>query len=257
MLKTTKYSTIFFIVTLITFVRGAEKTGYLSVAVEDGMNIYVDTTFVGRYSFSLLELPVGNHSVHVYNDQVQDWADRGIIKKIIIMENEVVELEFSLSAQIKVLSLPVGGKVFAGEELIGNTPISFNRDLVGTNIIKIEKDGYAERSFDLKANQNEYKVNLVPIEDETQIRVARLAENRNSLKWYREGLIVTSLISSWAAFYYKRQADQAHLKFLTAPDSRRRFVLWNHTRQYDSFSEISIAVAVSTLSTYIFLLLID
>ena len=129
--------------------------------------------------------------------------------------------------------------------------------MVGTNVIKVEKSGYAEQSFDLDANQSEYKVKLVPIIDEAQIRVARMAENRNSIKWYREGLVVTSLISSWVAFYYKRQADQSYSKYQVTSDSRRRFALWIQTRQYDTIADIAIGVSVTTLSTYFFLLLTD
>jgi hypothetical protein len=81
--------------------------------------------------------------------------------------------------------------------------------------------------------------------------------SQGGLKWYREGLVVTSLIASWTSFYYKRQADQAHARYLVTSDSRKRFALWNQTRQYDTFSEIAIGVSVATLGTYFFLLLID
>jgi hypothetical protein len=257
MLKTIKFSIIISVFTATSSVFGAEKTGYLSVTVENGMQIFVDTTLVGRHSFSYMELPVGEHTIHVYNAQTHDFADRGSSRNVTIVENEYLELDFALTDQVKILSLPIGGKVFAGDELIGNTPISFNRDLVGTNVIKVEKSGYAEQSFDLEANQSEYRVKLVPVKDVAQIRVARMAENRNSIKWYREGLVVTSLISSWAAFYYKRQADQSYSKYQVTSDSRRRFALWIQTRQHDTFADIAIGVSVTTLSTYFFLLLID
>jgi len=257
MLKTAKFSVLFFIFTIITFVAGADKTGYLSVSVEDGKQIYVDTTFVGRHSFSYMELPVGEYTIHVYNSQTYDWADRGISKNIVIEENSYVNLDFVLTDQVKVLSLPIGGNVFAGDELIGNTPITFNRDLVGTQTIKIEKNGYAEQSFNLDASQNEYSFNLVPLENDAQLKVARISNGQNKLKWYREGLVVTSLIASWASFYYKRQADQTYTKYRVTSDSRRRFALWNQTRQYDIYAEIAIGVSVATLGTYFFLLLID
>ena len=199
--------------TLLHSVHGADKTGYLSVSVEDDMQIYIDTSFVGTHSFSYMELPVGAYTVHIYNAQTHDLAGRGISKNIIIEENIYLNLDFSLTDQVKVLSLPIGGKVFAGDELIGSTPLTFNRDLVGTKTIKIEKNGYAEQTFELDTDQKQYNFNLVPIEDETQIRVARLSKSRNTITWYREGLVVTSLISSWASFYYKRQADQAYSKY--------------------------------------------
>jgi hypothetical protein len=204
-----------------------------------------------------MELPVGEYTIHVYNSQTYDWADRGISKDIVIEENAYVNLDFVLTDQVKVLSLPIGGKVFAGDELIGNTPITFNRDLVGTQTIKIEKKGYAEQSFNLDANQNEYSFNLLPLENDIQLKVARISNSQNQLKWYREGLVVTSLIASWASFYYKRQADQTYAKYQVTSDSRQRFALWRQTRQYDTYAEIAIGVSVATLGTYFFLLLID
>ena len=71
---------------LISIVSGTDKTGYLSVLVEDGMQIYVDTTIVGRHSFSYMEITVGVHTIHVYNDQSYDWADRGMSKNIEVKE---------------------------------------------------------------------------------------------------------------------------------------------------------------------------
>jgi len=166
-------------------------------------------------------------------------------------------LDFTLTDQVKVLSLPIGVKVFAGDKLIGNTPITFNRNLVGAKAIKLEKNGYVEQSFNLLTDQNEYHFNLVPLLDDNQLKVTTSSDSHNGLKWYREGLIVTSLISSWTAFYYKRQADQTYSKYLVVSDSRRRFDLWNQTRHYDTLAEIAIGVSVATLGTYFFLLLID
>jgi hypothetical protein len=178
-------------------------------------------------------------------------------KSVTIQENQSVEIDFVLADKIKVLSLPVGGKVFAGEELIGNTPVTFDRSLVGNQTLKIEKSGYENQLFQLDGVQNEYSFSLQPAENDPQLQVARVSESRGGLKWYREGLVVTSLISSWTSFYYKRQADQSYARYQVTSDSRKRFAYWNQTRQYDTFAEIAIGVSVATLGTYFFLLLID
>ena len=145
----------------ITCACGADKTGYLSVSIEEGMQIYIDTSLVGKLSFYYLVLAFGKYSVDFYNDKTHVLADRGSSKNIEIQENEYIKLNFVMTDQVKVLSLPIGGKVFAGDDLIGNTPITFNRDLIGTRTIKIEKNGYAEQCFYLDANQNEYNFILV------------------------------------------------------------------------------------------------
>jgi hypothetical protein len=246
-----------YIILLVSFLTAADKTGYLSVAVEDDMQVYIDTTFVGDHSFSYLELPVGEYQVHVYNAQSNDWSDRGMTKNISIGENEYIKLDFELIDKIKILSLPIGGQVFAGKQLIGSTPLTFDRNLIGNQSLKIEKNGYEDQTLDIDAYQNEYSLTLHPLENDPQLKVARVSESQGGLKWYREGLVVTSLVASWAAFYYKREADQSYAKYQVTSDSRRRFSLWNQTRQYDTFSEIAIGVSVATLGTYFFLLLID
>jgi len=257
MLKTVRFSVLIFIFIFMTQLVSADKTGYLSVSVEEGMQIFIDTTFVGSHSFSFMELTVGEYTVHVYKVQNNDWADRGLSEDIVIKENKYVNLNFIISDQIKVLSLPIGGKVFAGDKLIGNTPVTFNKELVGTQTIKIEKIGYENESFSLDANQKEYSFNLQPLDNDPQLKVAHVSNRNNSLKWYREGLVATSLIASWVSFYYKRQADQSYSRYQVTSDSRKRFSLWNQTRQYDTYAEMAIGVSVATLGTYFFLLLID
>jgi hypothetical protein len=221
------------------------------------MQIYIDTTFVGEHSFSYLELPVGEYKVHVYKAQSNDWSNIGMTKNISIKENEYERLDFKLIDEIKILSLPVGGQVFAGKQLIGNTPLTFDRSLVGNQSLKIEKNGYEDQTLEIDAYQNEYSLTLHPLENDPQLKVAKVSEGQGGLKWYREGLVVTSLVASWAAFYYKREADQSYAKYQVTSDSRRRFSLWNQTRQYDTFSEIAIGVSAATLGTYFFLLLLD
>jgi hypothetical protein len=257
MLKVVNRSIIIHLIFLISIGTAADKTGYLSVSIEEGMQVYLDTTYIGQYSFSYMELPVGDYEIQVYDNQSHDWSERGMTKFISIKENEYVKLDFTTFDKIKVLSLPIGGQVYAGDELIGRTPLSFDRSLVGDQTIQIEKAGYRNQSFQLVSNQKEYKFTLQPDENDPQLKVTRLSDSNDGLKWYREGLVVTSLVASWASFYYKRQADQSYAKYQVTSDSRQRFAYWNQTRQYDTFAEIAIGVSVATLGTYFFLLLID
>ncbi len=257
MLKVVNKSIIICSLFYISILNAADNTGYLSVSIEEGMQIYIDTTYIGEYSFSYMELPIGDYEVHVYYDKSNDWSDRGITKYISIMENEYVKLDFTTADKIKILSLPIGGQVYAGEEFIGRTPLSFDRSLIGNQTIKIEKSGYSNQSFQLVGNQKEYKFSLQPVKNDPRSNVTRVSESNGGLKWYREGLVVSSLVASWASFYYKRQADQSYAKYQVTSDSRRRFAYWNQTRQYDTFAEIAIGVSVATLGTYFFLLLID
>ena len=257
MLKKIKDISIFLVIFLIAIVNGSDKCGYLSVSVKAGMQIYIDTTFAGRDSLSDFELPVGIHIIHVYNAQNLDLSERGISKTIDISENEHLQLDFTQIEEVKILSFPIGGSVLSGNTLIGHTPISFNRKLVGSHPIKIEKQGYNDTFFNLVRDKNEYHFNLEPLKDDNQLKVTTSLENQNELKWYREGLIVASLVSSWTAFYFKRQADEAYSKYQVVSDPGRRIDLWNQTGRYDTFSELAIGVSIATMGTYFLFLLFD
>ena len=156
MLKKIKDTSIFLVIFLIAIANGSDKCGYLSISAKAGMQIYVDTTFAGIDSLSKLELPVGMHTVHVYNTQNLDLSETGISKTIEISENEHIKLDFTRIEEVKILSFPVGGGVFSGDSLIGHTPITFNRELVGYHPIKIEKNGYTDTFFNLVREKNEY-----------------------------------------------------------------------------------------------------
>jgi hypothetical protein len=234
-----------------------EKTGYLSITVQDGMYIYIDTTLAAKHSILNFEVPVGLHKIHVYNPQTLDWSNRGIIKNIAIEYGERISLDFTESQNIKLLSLPFGSRVFDGDDLLGNTPLTYNLDVVERKSLRMEKEGYENRSINLFKGHDEYKISLEPIEADRHLKVARLPDNRNHLKWYREGLIVTSLLSSWASFYFKGRADDAYDKYQRASDSHEIEALFNKTKRYDTIAEIAIAISVTTLGTYFYLLLTE
>ncbi len=257
MLKNIKCLFIFIFFSLSTTVTGMENTGYLSITVQDGMYIYIDTTLASKHSILNFEVPVGFHKIHVYNPQILDWSNRGIIKNITIENGERISLDFTESQNIKILSLPFGSRVFDGDDLLGNTPLTYNLDVIERKSLRVEKKGYKNRSINVFKGHDEYKISLEPIEADRHLKVARLPDNHNHLKWYREGLIVTSLLSSWASFYFKGRADDAYDKYQRASDSHKIELLFNKTKRYDTVAEIAIAISVTTLGTYFYLLLTE
>lgn len=236
---------------------GVDQTGYLSVKVEDGMEIFVDTSYVGKHSFSYMKLPVGEYTIHVYNPHSLDWSERGTSRNITVTENDYVSLDFTTEDQIKIFSLPIGSKAYSDGILIGTTPLTFNRDLLGSISIKLQKKGYEEASFNISPDLDEYRFILNAEAGDDQLKVARISNGGNQIKWYREGLVVTSLLSSWASFYFKRQADQSFAKYQRSSDSREMVKLYSETQKYDTLAEIAIAVSVATLGTYFYMLLTE
>ena len=139
MLKNIKCLFILVFISLSTTVIGMEKTGYLSITVRDGMFIYIDTTLVAKHSISNIEVAEGLHRIHIYDPQAFDWSNRGIIKNIAIENGERISLDFTESQNIKILSLPFGSRVFDSDDLIGNTPLTYNLDVIERKSLRVEK----------------------------------------------------------------------------------------------------------------------
>ncbi len=221
------------------------------------MAIYVDTTFAGNGSVSFLELPVGTYTVHAFNPHDHSWSNRGIAEKIEIAKNDHIDLDLSDREEVRIFSLPFASKVYLGDDLLGQTPLIYDRKLIGDQPLRLENRGFEDKSFNLVQGQNVYKVSLRTAENQGKSRVARIKDNQYQIKWYREGLIVTSLAASWASFYYKREADKYYAQYQRSSDSRDMIALYSKTQRYDRMSEIAIAISATTLGTYLFLLLIN
>jgi hypothetical protein len=245
-----------FLLFLIPSLSTAQGIGYLSVTAGDSMQIYVDTLFAGVKKVSYLELPTGSYTVHAYNPYHLSWSDRGSTREVRITSGEHARLDLRQEEEVKVISLPFGSQVFIGNDLLGQTPLSFDRRAFDDQTLRIENKGYQNKTLNLLQGQNVYRVSLDPLEPgKKQIRLARYKDNENSIKWYREGLIVVSLASSWASFYFKREADKSYSRYQRASDSSDMISLYASTERYDRMSEIAIAVSAVSLGTYLYLLL--
>lgn len=231
--------------------------GFLSVQVSDGIPVYIDSTFIGTNSFSYLKIPVGIYTLHAASRNSLDWSERGYSKQIEIKAGEYLNVNLANTSQIRFKSLPIGIDIYIGDQLVGVTPFTLNKNLLGTNSLKLSKSGYQTQIFQISPDQNEYVVQMTPLTENNQLGVSRVSENQYELKWYREGLVVTSLLGSWASFYFKRQADQSYAKYQRASDAREMVALFSQTQKYDTLADIAIGVSVATLGTYFYLLLTD
>jgi len=236
----------------------AQGTGYLSVTADDSMRIYVDTLLVGEKKVSFLELPTGTYRVHAYNPYHRNWSDRGTTQNVKITSGEHVRLDLKSGEKVKIISVPFGSRVYIGNDFLGQAPLIYDRRTLSDQPLRIENKGFQNKSFTLVQGQNVYRVSLDRLEpDKKQTRLARYRENENTIKWYREGLVVVSLASSWASFYFKREADKYYTQYRRASDSRDMISLYSKTENYDRMSDIAIAVSAVTLGTYLYLLLFN
>ena len=248
-----------FIVILYPFLLPAQDLpGFLSVTSPKGMSVYVDTTFVGNEGIRSYKLAEGEYTVHVYDPGSLNWSDRGMVKNIQIRSGILTTVSFDNSDQMEIETIPFGGKVFLKDELIGITPLQIDREIVSSHAISIHKEGFVPKKFTVGELQQAYHpIVLEPSKPSLQVESVILSDNDSQLKWYREGLVVTSLLSSWASYFLKREADQTYQRYQRASDSREMIALYSQTKHYDTLSEIAIVVSATTLATYFYMLVTD
>ena len=153
----------FLFLTVTCALTEAQENGYLSVSAGDSTQIYVDTLLVGENAITYLQISAGTHTVHVYNPYSRNWSDRGLSKEIEVKPGELVQLDLRMKETVKIVSIPFSSKVFLGKELLGQTPLIFDRASLTDQTLRIENKGFKEKSFNLVQGQNVYKVSLDPL----------------------------------------------------------------------------------------------
>ena len=77
-------------------------TGYLSVASESNLNIYIDTTYIASHSFSYLSLDPGRYTLYAYETNNLEWNPQSIKKQIEIIKGEHLQIDLSALESVRI-----------------------------------------------------------------------------------------------------------------------------------------------------------
>ncbi len=73
----------------------------------------------------------------------------------------------------------------------------------------------------------------------------------------RRGLVVTAILSNWASFYLKRQADNYYGKYQRAASLKNIHHYYDKTAEFDRYSNAMLIVSGVALSAYLYFLFSD
>jgi len=252
--KSTGYLFLFII---ILSAKAFPAVGYLTLNVETGYQVLLDSQLIADRSFENMPLIAGDYLLHAYNPNDLIWQNRGIIKKITIYEAETLVVDFITENKISIFSNPPGGLVYVDNQLIGQTPLQALYSYPDGKLFRVIKDGYQEGSFIKEAEKKNYTIKLKTILLPPALTVLQDHPNENNLKWLHEGLIITSLASSWLSFLFKREADANYEKYLRSarPSDMQKY--YDRTIRFDHYAEISVGISLVSLGGYFYLLLTD
>ncbi len=109
-----------------------------------GANIYFDGTSKGITSSTLIDIPIGSHTVKLTKSGYND-----ILKTVTIISGQTISFSESLIAQtgsISVSSNPSGANVYLDGTSKGTTPITLHNVPIGSHTVKLTKSGYTDIS---------------------------------------------------------------------------------------------------------------
>ena len=233
------------------------QVGYLSVDSPENTAVYLDSVLIATQPFSDLVLTPGKYTIRLDPAGDFSWQRRNQEQVVEIKPFEETVAHLNGISQITIFSNPIGSDVFAGSRYLGKTPIFTNRSIVGDSEIRIKRAGYREETLIPEAEVNTYTVNLELLDTGGDDRVFAAMPGGTEVNWFKESLVLTSFVSSWAAFLFKRKADDFYLQYQSASIPSRIGYFYDETEKYDRYSEVALGISAVSLGIYLFILMTD
>jgi hypothetical protein len=136
-----------------------QSGGLEIVTTPSGLRVAIDGEPVGASPHRAERLRVGRHGILISDGQHQ------IRREIVVEQDKVtrVEVEFATRpGQVVILSAPSGADVYEGQRRLGVTPWSGELGR-GHHQIRVVKDGYEERVFNLLMAPTEWRTLDAPL----------------------------------------------------------------------------------------------
>lgn len=251
---------IIYIITLfsLSIAQDSSGIGFLSIKLKSPGYIYINSTLVSNHSVENIALLQGNYKITVFSSNSKKWNERGYEKLIRIEPDQNLDLIVDHTNLYYINSNPYGSLIMQDNKIVGSTPAYLNEnDIKFNETIVLKNSGYFDKNIFINSDKYEYFYKLKPKNINSDLLVANPGLDNSQTTWFKEGFVVVSLISSWAAFYFKREADKNYRKYLNEgnPDLMKKY--FDKTNRFDSFSDISISVSVASLGTYMYFLIFD
>lgn len=242
---------------LSVLAESGEQPSYLSVRVNESFHVYINEQLVNQGSFDSLAITSGNYNIHAYDRSNLSWQNRGYGRNVSLEPNQHTIVDFISEASILISSVPTACQVLFNDEIIGETPLTLVSPSETALQISLKKEGFEPRQFMLLPGKTSHILSLNPISALPNQEVFREGIDKDQFRWNREGLVITTLATSWLAFFLKREADKNYDKYLRAADPDRLSTYYDRTRTFDRYAEITVGVSILSLGTYFYFLLTE
>lgn len=129
--------------------------GFLNINTtpENGAEVYINDSLVGKSPYKSNKLSVGNYKVKVTKDNFKT-AEKTVTVNDKKTTEENIEMQH-LYGSIEISSSPANADVYIDGKHYGKTPIQIKEILIGNHELKIDKDGYRLITMNVAIKENE------------------------------------------------------------------------------------------------------
>ena len=248
---------IFCLIILICTTLYAQDVGYLSVSVDPDIEIFLDSTLIADESFTRLAITPGTYELIVVDTDNFSWNKKAKRETIQILNDVELTRDYRSENFRNIYSQPVAADVYLGSIMLGRTPITLKKELLTDQSITLSKNGYKEKTFTLEEIDNNQYLTLSKMDPDDNPAVFEAALGATQVNLWRESLIVTSVLGSWAAFLFKRKADQNYENYLSSSNQVLMQQYFDEAQRFDRYSEVAIGISVVALSVYMIILMTE
>ncbi len=255
-----KLSTKLFIVslTLVKLLFGQESGKLTIYSQPPGCWVRVDSVLVGKTPLDSLALPLGTHHITISSPETGLWfhEEKNFAVRIDSAGSQTVSVRFSRPVFLN--TIPYGAMVFAESKPVGTTPLSLPYARFFRKRLVFEKNGYQPDTL-LLASPRPVLIRLKKKPGFVEPQLPKFPDlafgEKKSYKKYKFVLLATSVVSSWAAFYFKNVADDNFKKYRRTADPVLINRYWNKTRKFDRLSDVALGVSYTSLAGFIYFLI--
>ena len=224
---------------ILTVLTSAQETLVYIESNKADSKIFIDDDLIGSGNV-IVKLEPGEYEIKVREDKLK-WNSKVFIDTIDIDSNsKSLKLNYKFDESIILNTIPDDSKIFAGDSLLGNSPLLLRSQL---DNITIKKYNYADKNISLYDNALNKPIKLEFIGEEDNGRFVG-----SKLFW---GLITSAVALGSTAAYFKIKADKNYDKYL---DTGNKDFLDKTDRQ-DLFSGVSFGALQLNLGLLLYLIL--
>jgi len=236
----------------------SQEVGWITVKSQpSGSLVHIDSILIGTTPIDALALTSGAHVVRISPPATGIWVLTDKIVRVNINSGDTTRVQVVFDKPVPVNSVPYGADVLVDSSFIGTTPLYLSYQIYKNKLLRLEKIGYVPYEIRM-TSRKPILARLKPGEnyfEEQPTRPPILGILPREKLRSKFALLAFTVVSHWAAFYFKNIADRHYEKYLHTANPKLIRENWNKTRKYDRLSDISLGMSYVSLTGLIYMVI--